>query len=647
MSKQSLTLWLSLVLIAAGATAQTIPLEVEAGYRWLDLNGSSDMYRTQINERSGFLIRSLTYSTTDFGGNTNFADHFRLDASDLGVGPAGSLRVDMGKSNLYRFTLGYRQTSAFSALPAFTNPFIGQGIIPGQHTYDRDRRVLDADFEFLKWSSKITPFVGISWNRYSGPGTTTYHVGQDEFLLDSNLSNRDQEVRAGFGFNYGSFYGQLTQGWRNFRDHETLTLAPGAGAGNNLAPILGTPITASSLTRTSRADGHTPFTNAYVTGQFSRVRLIGNYVRSASNLNGSETEDAAGSFASFGLGRFFTGFNDLIDSRSKNTTWRGGARAEVAIVNDVDFLAGFQREHRSLEGSALINSLFLQSIPFGGANPSDVRTVLNAASALDRDEDVLSAAVSARSLGPFAVRAGASQSRQDVTVSPDLSEIVVPGSSQGGTFSRRVNTIDASGSFARKGFTAGASWWHDKANDPILRTDFLDRDRYRLRGGWADPTNLFRVGVTAEESRPKNDRAGFAYSANVRQYTADAEIVPNETIHVRASASRFRATSSILFRHPENFTTDTSKNRENGDSLEGGVLFVFAPASVDTSFLRFDNSSGTNPFTIDRFRIRAMFKVVGSTGLTAEWNRDRYSEPLPSYGNFQADRYGLYLRWTR
>jgi len=179
MSKQSLTLWLSLVLIAAGATAQTIPLEVEAGYRWLDLNGSSDMYRTQINERSGFLIRSLTYSTTDFGGNTNFADHFRLDASDLGVGPAGSLRVDMGKSNLYRFTLGYRQTSAFSALPAFTNPFIGQGIIPGQHTYDRDRRVLDADFEFLKWSSKITPFVGISWNRYSGPGTTTYHVGQD------------------------------------------------------------------------------------------------------------------------------------------------------------------------------------------------------------------------------------------------------------------------------------------------------------------------------------------------------------------------------------------------------------------------------------------------------------------------------------
>src|SRR5581483_255862 len=190
----------------------------------------------------------------------------------------------------------------------------------------------------------------------------------------------------------------------------TLTLAPGAGNGNNPGPILGTPITATSITRSDRADGHTPFTNVYATGQFTRLRLIGNYVRSSADANGNELENAAGSFADFGLARFFAGFNDTITSKSKNTTWRGGARAEVNIVNDIDFLAGFQREHRSLEGSALINSLFLQSIPFGGTNPTDVAAVLNAASALDRDEDLLSAAVSARSLGPFAVRAGVSQS---------------------------------------------------------------------------------------------------------------------------------------------------------------------------------------------------------------------------------------------
>lgn len=641
MTKKSLILWLSLMLAAAGAMAQTIPLEIEVGYRWLDLQGSEDMYRTQINERSGLLLRSLTYSSNEAGG---FADHLRIDASDLGVGPAGSLRLDLGKSNLYRFTIGYRQTNAFSALPAFANPFVGQGIIPGQHTYDRDRRMVDADFEFQKWS-QITPFVGFSWNKVSGPGTTTYHFGQDEFLLDQSFSNREQEVRAGFGFSAGNFSGSLTQGWRSFKEHETLTLAPGAGSGNNLPPVLGTPVTATSITRSDSADGHTPFTNAYVTGQFSRVRVIGNYVRFSAGANGSELENAAGSFADFDLRSFFTGFNDTISSKSKNSTWRGGARAEVNIVNDVDFLAAFQREHRSLEGSALINDLFLQSIPFGGTTPSDLAAVLNAASALDRDEDLLSAAVSARSLGPFAVRAGVSQSRQDVTVSPDLSEIVVPGPSQGGKFSRRVNSFDASGSYSNKGFTLGASWWHDSANDPILRTDFLERNRYRLRAGWTGLENKLRAAITGEASNPRNDRTGFAYDAHIRQISADLEAGILDWLRLHANASRFRATSTIVIRRPENFNLATSYNKENGRSYEGGVLLVFAPVTIDSSLLRLQNR-GTTPFSMDRIRLRGMFKLVGSTGLTAEWNRDRYHEPLPSFGNFEGNRYGLYLRWA-
>src|SRR5438477_1546372 len=79
---------LIIALISTTLCAQT-PIDLEAGFRFLNLRGSSDMYRTQINERSGFLIRSLTWA----GSDTRFTDFFRVDASDLGVGPAGSLRV--------------------------------------------------------------------------------------------------------------------------------------------------------------------------------------------------------------------------------------------------------------------------------------------------------------------------------------------------------------------------------------------------------------------------------------------------------------------------------------------------------------------------------------------------------------------------
>ncbi|HEY6893280.1 MAG TPA: hypothetical protein VI258_03865, partial [Rhodanobacteraceae bacterium] len=621
-------------LAAAPLFAQTPPLDIEAGFRFLDLKGNSDMYRSQINERSGFLIRSLTLA----GNEGTFADFYRVDVSDLGVGPAGSLRVEAGKSSLYRFTLAYRQMNAFSALPAFANPLLDQGIIPGQHTYDRERRMIDADLEIDKWS-KITPFIGFSYNKYSGPGTSTYTLGGDEFLLNSSLKDRDAEIRAGASFSFSKISGQLTQGWRTFRDHETLNLAPGAGAGNNSGSILGTPISATGISRDDHASGRTPYTNAYATSQLTnRLRLIGSYVRSSAKSDSNEDEGASGSFVSFAISRIFSGFSDQISGTAHDNTWRGTARAELSVTDKVDVFANAQREHRSLEGAALINDLFLNSVNFGGLDPRDVQAVINAHNSLERDEDVLSVAASARSLGPFAVRAGASISNQDVTVSPDLSEIVVPGASQGGRFSRRVTSLDASGTWAHSGYSAEAWWRHDSADDPIMRTDFLTRERYRMRGGWNGLANRIRLGITAEETTPKNDESGIDYSAKMRQLTADAEAAPTQIIRLRLAISRFRSNSSIVVRRPETFATDTSINRESGNSAEGGVAVTFTPVSLDASVLHFTNS-GSNPFTLERFAVRAMSKLFRDKyGLTVEWNRDTYSEPSPAFGNFRGDR---------
>ena len=46
-------LLLPLLLTAATAGAQTVPIDVEIGYRWLELKGDNGMYRTQVDEQSG------------------------------------------------------------------------------------------------------------------------------------------------------------------------------------------------------------------------------------------------------------------------------------------------------------------------------------------------------------------------------------------------------------------------------------------------------------------------------------------------------------------------------------------------------------------------------------------------------------------
>jgi hypothetical protein len=633
---------LPILVIAFAAQAQTVPFDLEAGYRWLDLKGDNGMYRTQINERGGLLIRNFTLGTSDFEGHTSLVDRFRIDVSDLGVGPAQSVRVEASRNGAYRLRLSYRATDAFSSLPAFANPLIGQGIVPGQHIYDRTRKMVDVDLELLP-DRAVTPFIGYSWNANNGPGQTTYHFGQDEFRLLQNLHERDREIRAGASFHFASVSGQITQGWRSFNGTESLTLAPGAGAGNDPGPVLGQPVTADMLTRTDSTHVNTPFTNVYVTGQvIPRVRLIGNYVRLAADSNGSESEAAAGSFASFALSRFFSGLSESVASSAKNTTWRGGGRAEVNLAPNVDFLAGYQREHRELNGVAFLDTLFQQTLTFSGLDRRDIETALKASSSVERNEEVWNAGISARALGPFAVRGEVRESKQDFIVSPDLSEIVVPGS-QGGDFSRRVRTFDLNGTYTRSGLMLGASWRRDHANEAIFRTDYLNRDRVRVRAAWSTPKKLFRIGATAERSTQSNDRELF-YDARLRQYSGDVEVRPIEALRLHGSVSQFRADSTLSFRHPENFNIDESFQKENGQAREGGLSFLRGPFSIDASVGRFRNR-GTNPFTIDRHRVRLTWDLKWKTGIAAEWDREKYTEPAPSFGDFDASRYGVYLRW--
>src|SRR6185369_7646590 len=178
-----------------------------------------------------------------------------------------------------------------------------------------------------------------------------YHFGQDEFLLRQNQKDVEQEVRGGATFKFNRVYGSFTQGWRRLNGTGDFSLLPGENAGNNSDPILGRQISASDITRHDKTRVRTPFTSFYITGDvLQRVRLIGNYVRFAAESKGNESESTLGSFASFAISRFFTGATELETSKAKNTTWRGGARAEVNLTDGIDFLAGYQREHRDLDG---------------------------------------------------------------------------------------------------------------------------------------------------------------------------------------------------------------------------------------------------------------------------------------------------------
>lgn len=644
MRRTKLVLTLALFFLAGGAYAQAIPFDLEIGYRWASIDGNEDMYRTQIDERSGVLIRSFSLTTGDDHA-TRLFDHVRIDVSDLGVGPASAFTIDARRADTYRLRLAYRSTDYYSALPALANPLLNRGIIPGQHTFDRERNVFDADLEILSGRT-ITPFVGFTYNNNSGPGLTTYSLGLDEFQLHQDLDDTDTEYRVGFGFNTKFAYGSVTQGWRDASADETFALVEGGQSGNNSGNVLGQPITAAEFTRTTHTESNTPFTNAYVTfTPLARLKVTGNFVRLNSDLEGDESEAATGSFASFAQSVFFSGVQEQTTSDANTDATRGGLRAEFALAPGVDLFASWQDDNRELTGTSLINTILFNAVNFSGASVGDLEELLSTDNSFNRDRNTYDVGVAARALGSFSFRAAYRKTDEDVEVSPDLEEIVVPGA-QGGNFERSIDTLDVNANFAQAGFLVGASYRNDSADDPILRTDFLERDRLRVRAAYATPGHMLRFGLTGEQTNQDNDREGIGYDAEIEQYSADVEFAPIAMLRLRGSYSNFDADSTITIRRPENFTLVTSENNEEGDSIEGGIGFIVKRFSIDAGMARFKNR-GTNPFDMNRVRLRAVYDVFAHAGLAAEWDRDKYEEMAGSLGDYDADRFGLYLRFNR
>ena len=625
---------------AGVARAQAIPFDLEVGYRFVSIIGSEESYRSQINEREGFLVRSLHIGADGQSDGFRAIDHLRIDGSELGVGPAGSLRLDAGLTGAYRLRFSYRHLDQFSALAGFANPL---GAAIGQQTWDRTRNMVDVNLELLP-GAVVTPLVGYTSNLLNGPGRSTFTVGQDEFRLGQDLKVNDQEFRVGAGFHAGPVSGEFLQGWRRYHEIEKLSLLGGAGAGNGPGTVLDKNVNLSTLTRSSVTDVNSPTSSFFLRGfATDAVQLIGFYVRSNAGGDSTEQENLSGSLVSFDLSRFFTGLADNTSSRVQNTVWRAGARLEWHVLDGIDVTGGYVRRHASWDGQDLVSSLFTGTSTFTGVTLADIQTILNAQTSVDRIEDVFDAQVSAKVFGPFGVRAGYSRIQQDLTVTQDPSEIIIPGG-QGGDFTRDINRVEGALTYGSGSFFAAAEASWDDANQSILRTDYLTRNRERLRVTWKGFPWL-TLGATGLWVDQKNDTLGINSKGSSRQYTGDLTLMPVKVLRLHAGYGKLQADNSIPIRAPQDFTVLASVNREDGELWEAGVgVTLDKRVAIDGFWTRFANE-GSYQYRLYRGGARVDFDATAHVGLIGEWSVDRYLDFQIATSSFRANRYGVYLKW--
>ncbi len=614
---------LALATVTPSVFAQSTSFDIEVGYQTVDVDGNVDMFNTQINQSDGVIVRNFSINFVDPSGNAGFTDHLRIDASGFGGSPAGRFRLEMGLADAYRLSLYYQQFNSYSALPAYANPLLDDGVVLGQHTWDRNRDILDLRLELLP-GSKVTPLIGYRWNHYEGPGQSTYAVGADEFLIDTNLDETEQEFYIGLAFATRFLQGTVIQGWREFDGTYSDTLAPGAGGGNNPGNIAGEPMELDSFDRNSRSEAETPVTTINLTGRVTEnARLVATYVRADYEGETNVDEMLAGSLASFELFRFFQGLDQSVQSQTENPFWRGELRFDWDISRKVEMNIGYEARERTLEGWAMISSLYSDTLNFGGYDPQDITTLVEAETGFNREDSAASVRFDFRDLGAFSLWAEYAVADQDLDVSADAAQIVLPGG-QEGEFSRQFSSYDIGGMVKIGGLKILLDAAGQSSDEIIMRTDFNDRFRLRGRIDWS-LKQIFRVLLTAESITSDNDDSSVGYHADTDHYAIDLTLTPTDNLTLRAAYDVYNTDTEIPIRAPQSFVTEPSIYSEDGEMFEGGLMWKISIITLDASYSTYENT-GSFPFELDRLSARLGFDLSKAVSIAGEYGSWNYSE---------------------
>jgi hypothetical protein len=305
-------------------------------------------------------------------------------------------------------------------------------------------------------------------------------------------------------------------------------------------------------------------------------------------------------------------------------------------------VAGYTRRHRDQDGFSTIGDLYANTVNFSGANPGDISTLLAETTAMQRDENVLELKASTHNLGPLQLWAGWGDSKEDLTVTPAAAEIVVPGG-QGGHFTRDVKLYSAGADLKLSGFKLSFDWKKDDADNAIVRTDYLNQERWRARVNWS-AAEFLRVVGTAEHIKGENPTAGVDRAVTTKHWAGDLEVTPVKALVLRLGYGVYKADSTTTIRQPQDFTLVDSVYTEDGTSKEASASYRFGNGGFEAGFSKFENT-GSLGLTLDRTFARADFDFTKEWGVLVQFEKRKYQEDALSIANYDAKWYGVFLRW--
>lgn len=187
----------------------------EVGVRFLDVDGSREKYRSDVNYRNGLRLLSSRLEVHSKEGRGRFFDDLVLTTMGLGNDPYENAALKIEKNNLYRYDFSWR-------LADYYNPALA--LVNGNHALDTTRTLQNHDFTLFP-TGKFRLFAGYSRNTQTGTGLTTVNLFEGHlgsvFPIASNIRRLQNEYRAGFEVQFAGFRFIGVRNWEFFKDDST------------------------------------------------------------------------------------------------------------------------------------------------------------------------------------------------------------------------------------------------------------------------------------------------------------------------------------------------------------------------------------------------------------------------------------------
>lgn len=256
----------------------TVSNSFEAGYRFADVTGNRDVYRSSVNYGNGMRLFEGQLRVNSLEGKGSWFDEFSFHTLGQGQDPYQSTTLRAEKNAVYRYDMRFRIVNYFNRLPSLWQ---------GEHGLNSERIFQNHELTLFP-GRRVEVILGYDRNNHNGPGFSSEGIAsnsgalrRDRFLrLTTNLRQLNNQYRAGLNFRVAGLAVSVLQGFDNYKedtlygDASTLPTAV-----TNLQPV-------QSLERAEPIHGNTPFTNVVIrTEHEHRVGFHGRFTYASGNRN--------------------------------------------------------------------------------------------------------------------------------------------------------------------------------------------------------------------------------------------------------------------------------------------------------------------------------------------------------------------------